>query len=132
MGLALEMPVGRMSVPGESGGCAVSQGLGVLPGVVRICHSGVTVTSMTTCRSLTVRLPEDLIERLDAESRERGVTRSDVVRDRLEMETEWSRPASALDSIDDLIGSIDGLPADMSARRKHYLKASGYGRKFPR
>lgn len=87
---------------------------------------------MTTYRSLTVRLPKDLIERLDAESRERGVTRSDVVRDRLEMETGWSRPIAALDSLDDLIGSIDGLPADMSARRKHYLTVSGYGRKRPR
>lgn len=87
---------------------------------------------MTTYRSLTVRLPRDLVERLDAESRERGMTRSDVVRDRLEMETGSSRPRSVLDSIDDLIGSVDDLPADMRARRKHYLKASGCGRKHPR
>lgn len=38
-------------------------------------------------------------------------------------------PASYL-AIADLIGSIDDprLPRDLSARKKHYLKATGYGR----
>jgi hypothetical protein len=34
-----------------------------------------------------------------------------------------------LDAIADLIGSVAGLPADLSARKKHYLKATGYGQK---
>jgi hypothetical protein len=29
----------------------------------------------------------------------------------------------------DLVGSVDGLPADLSARKKAYLKTTGYGQK---
>ena len=32
-------------------------------------------------------------------------------------------------AIADLIGSVDGLPADLSTRKKRYLRATGYGRK---
>ena len=81
---------------------------------------------------MTVRLPEDLLARLEAESRERGVSRSDVVRERLEGVPAEARPISMLAVVDDLIGSVDGLPADVSARRKHHLKTSGYGRARPR
>lgn len=87
---------------------------------------------MKASKSLTVRLPEDLIEQLDAESRERGVSRSDVVRERLEVQTEWTRPSSTFDAIADLVGSVDDLSADSSARKKHYLTASSYGRKRSR
>jgi hypothetical protein len=34
-----------------------------------------------------------------------------------------------LGAIADLIGSIDRLPRDLSARRKRYLKSTGYGGK---
>ena len=37
-----------------------------------------------------------------------------------------------LDAIADLIGSVDGLPADLSARTKHYLRRTGYGQKRSR
>lgn len=87
---------------------------------------------MASSRSLTVRLPEELIHSLDAEARERGASRSDVVRDRLEMDTARSRSESTFDAIADVVGSVDDLPADMSSRTKHHLKASGYGRKRPR
>jgi Arc/MetJ-type ribon-helix-helix transcriptional regulator len=81
-------------------------------------------------KTLTVRLPEDLVAQIDAESRERKVSRSDVVRERLRRGggSRRRRPA-ALDAIADLIGSVDGLPEDLSARKKEYLKATGYGRK---
>jgi hypothetical protein len=36
------------------------------------------------------------------------------------------------DAIADLVGSVDGLPADLSERKKRYLKATGYGRKRAR
>jgi hypothetical protein len=56
-----------------------------------------------------------------------------VVRERLSAPGRSKRRrSSALDAIADLIGSVDGLPADLSARKKHYLKAAGYGRKRPR
>jgi hypothetical protein len=35
-------------------------------------------------------------------------------------------------TIADLVGSVDGLPADLSGRRKAYLRTTGYGRKRPR
>jgi hypothetical protein len=36
------------------------------------------------------------------------------------------------DAIADVIGSVDGLPDDLSARTKLYLKSTGYGRKRAR
>ena len=83
-------------------------------------------------KTLTVRLPEALVAQIEAESRERRLSKSDVVRERLSQaaRTGRQRPAS-LEAIADLIGAATGLPSDLSARKKHYLKA-GYGRKRPR
>jgi len=81
-------------------------------------------------RSLTVRLPDQLVREIEAECRERNCAKSDVVRERLQR---GAIPASSLSArlnlIADLIGSVDGLPADMSGRRKSYLKTMGYGKK---
>lgn len=65
---------------------------------------------------------------IEAESRGRKMSKSDVVRERLERAPRKRRPAPSLDAIADLIGSIDGSPADLSARKKQYLRKSGYGR----
>ena len=82
---------------------------------------------------LTVRLPEGLVGQIEAESRERKISKSDVVRERLEAGAEYGRrERSAFDGIADLIGSVDGLPPDLSAEKKKYLKTTGYGRKRPR
>lgn len=81
-------------------------------------------------KTLTVRLPEALVAQIEAESRKRKLSKSDVVRERLSRAAE-ARPA-ALDAIADLIGSVEGRPADLSARRKDYLTATSYGRKRPR
>ena len=88
---------------------------------------------MLSMKTLTVRLPEPLVADIEAESRGRRISKSDVVRERLQLATgpERRQPA-ALDAIADLIGSVDGLPADLSARKKHYLRSIGYGRKRPR
>lgn len=84
-------------------------------------------------KTLTVRLPEPLVAEIEAESRGRGCSKSDIVRERLQQAARpthlQSRP---LDAIADLIGSVDGLPADLSARKKRYLKATGYGQKRAR
>lgn len=80
-------------------------------------------------KTLTVRLPEELAAQIEAESRVRKVSKSDVVRDRL-ASVAPQRPSS-LDDIADLIGSVDGLPADLSTNIKRYLRA-GYGRKRSR
>lgn len=81
-------------------------------------------------KTLTVRLPEALVAQIEAESRGRKVSKSDVVRERLSRPADVRRPA-ALAAIADLVGSVNGLPADLSARKKPYLKATGYGRKRP-
>jgi Arc/MetJ-type ribon-helix-helix transcriptional regulator len=84
-------------------------------------------------KTLTVRLPESLVAEIEMESRGRKCSKSDVVRQRLQGASRPARRQSApLDAIVDLIGSVDGLPADLSARKKRYLKTTGYGQKHSR
>jgi len=73
-------------------------------------------------KTLTVRLPEALAAEIDAESRQRNISKSDVVRERLEGGSRARRRSSApLGQIADLIGAAKSLPADLSSRKKHYL-----------
>ncbi|MGH7263992.1 MAG: ribbon-helix-helix protein, CopG family [Candidatus Rokuibacteriota bacterium] len=82
-------------------------------------------------KTLTVRLPEALVADIEAESRARRRSKSDIVRERLRLVARpRGRPASP--AIDDLIGSVKGLPADLSQRKKLYLRRTGYGRKRAR
>jgi Arc/MetJ-type ribon-helix-helix transcriptional regulator len=84
-------------------------------------------------KTLTVRLPETLVAQIEAESRRRKLPKSDVVRERLtRADISRRRQPASLDAIADLIGSIDGLPRDLSARTKRYLKSTGYGGKRTR
>jgi Arc/MetJ-type ribon-helix-helix transcriptional regulator len=83
-------------------------------------------------KTLTVRLPEALVAEIEAESRQRGRSKSDVVRERLSNGAANVRATAGYAAIADLIGSIDGLPADLSGRKKAYLRSMGYGRKRPR
>lgn len=82
-------------------------------------------------KTFVVRLPDVLAAQIEAEARERRVSKSDVVRERLENGT-GPKKNSGLEAIADLIGSIDGLPPDLSARKKHYLRVTGYGQKRSR
>jgi len=80
-------------------------------------------------KTLTVRLPEPLAADIEAESRRRGLSKSDIVRERLERARETTELPPSLADIADLIGSVDDdLPADLSARTKHYLRMYGFGR----
>lgn len=83
-------------------------------------------------RSLTIRLPDQLVAEIEYESRERNCAKSDIVRERLQRGVGPSGSPSRLNLIADLIGSVDGLPADLSERKKTYLKTTGYGKKRPR
>jgi hypothetical protein len=78
----------------------------------------------------TIRLPETLAAEIEAEATARRVSKADVVRERLQR-----APAVTLDdplaSIRDLVGSVDGGLPDLSARKKHYLRARISGRKRP-
>ena len=80
-------------------------------------------------KTLTVRLPEPLVADIEAESRGRKISKSDVVRERLELAPRKRRRTSALNAIADLIGSVRNLPADLTARKKQYLQDTGYGQK---
>jgi Arc/MetJ-type ribon-helix-helix transcriptional regulator len=84
-------------------------------------------------KTITVRLPEPLAAEIEAESRGRKCSKSDVVRERLQQVGRARRGRSTqLGAIADLIGSVEGLPPDLSAHKKRYLKATGYGRKSAR
>lgn len=80
-------------------------------------------------KTLTVRLPEALVAELEAESRERRRSKSEVVRERLTRAQQRMSKPRLPDSIADLIGSVAALPVDLSERKKTYLKRTGYGRK---
>jgi Arc/MetJ-type ribon-helix-helix transcriptional regulator len=84
-------------------------------------------------KSLTVRLPEPLIADIEAESRGRKISKSDIVRERLELAArQRRRRTDSFNAIADLVGSVRDLPADLSERKKSYLRTTGYGQKRPR
>jgi Arc/MetJ-type ribon-helix-helix transcriptional regulator len=83
-------------------------------------------------KTLTVRLPDALVAEISAESLERRISVSDVVRERLQRRTKDRERASPLRAIADLVGSVAGLPSDLSARKGRYLRKTRYGRKRPR
>lgn len=84
-------------------------------------------------KTLTVRLPEPLAADIEAESRVRKISKSDVIRERLEPAPQQRRRRTAsLSAIADLVGSVDGLPTDLSAQKKSYLRGTAYGQKRPR
>jgi hypothetical protein len=84
-------------------------------------------------KTLTVRLPEALVAEIESESRRRKLSKSDVVRERLAAGGPSGRGQPALlDAIAEVVGSVDGLPRDLSARTKSYLKSTGYGVKRAR
>ena len=83
-------------------------------------------------KTLTVRLPEALVADIEAESRRRQRSKSDIVRERLSATGTAGTGGTAFLTVADLVGSVAGLPADLSRRRKAYLKSTGYGRKRPR
>jgi hypothetical protein len=80
-------------------------------------------------KMLTVRLPEKLMAEIERESRLCKMSVSEIVRERLQSapKSQQSKPSSAFDLISDLVGSVEGLPADLSTNKKSYLRSLGYG-----
>ena len=84
-------------------------------------------------KTLTVRLPESLVAEIESESLARRVSKSDVVRERLQSGPHTARSKAHRPSFremaGDLIGSLkgDSLPRDLSANKKKYLRELGYG-----
>ena len=84
-------------------------------------------------KTLTVRLPENLIAQIEAESRRRRLSKSDVVRERLtKTKIPSENQSTLLDAVANVIGSVHHLPPDLSARKKKYLRSTGYGSKRSR
>lgn len=78
-------------------------------------------------KTLTVRLPETLVADIEAESRRRNVSKSNLVRERLELGRR-RQPSASFAAVADLVGSVRDLPPDLSARTKAYLRRSGYAK----
>ena len=76
---------------------------------------------MTT---ISLKLPEPLLREIEQEAATRGVSKSAVIRDSLELTLRQGRKAkkkvSCLDLVRDLVGSFDG-PPDASTNPR-YLK----------
>jgi Arc/MetJ-type ribon-helix-helix transcriptional regulator len=83
-------------------------------------------------KTVTVRLPAALVADLETESQKRHCSKSDIVRERLTLAARSRAAAGPTHTIADLVGSVNGLPADLSGRKKAYLRTTGYGRKRPR
>ncbi len=77
-------------------------------------------------QTLVIRIPDRLAEELEQEARMTRLTKSEVARRRLI--AGGSGPVG-FEMIADLVGTVEGGPSDMSERKKHYLKTTGYGKK---
>jgi hypothetical protein len=78
-------------------------------------------------RTISLKLPDDLLAQLEKEAKVRRVTKSSLVRESLETELRKGSPAGELSCYDlarDLAGSIKGLPKDLAVNPK-YLQGFG-------
>jgi ribbon-helix-helix CopG family protein len=78
-------------------------------------------------RTISLKLPEDLLADLASEARARRVTRSGLVRESLEKELRRQPPARTLSCYDlarDLAGTVKGLPEDLADDPK-YMRGFG-------
>jgi predicted DNA-binding protein len=78
-------------------------------------------------RTISLKLPDDLLATLDNEARRRRVTKSSLVRESLEKafhQPPDPRAVSCYDLARDLAGSIKGLPEDLADNPK-YMQGFG-------
>jgi hypothetical protein len=78
-------------------------------------------------QSISLKLPEDLMSRLNDEADLRQITRSQVIRESLEMSLSpfaKTNSPSCFDMASDLAGSIRGLPSDL-ADNPDYMQGFG-------
>ena len=133
MGLLMDSNSGGMSSAGRG------RELGQLNPCTRPSQPGASTAEFGIAReygayyfsgmnTISLKLPDRLLERLEAESRARGTTKSSLVRECLEQSLE-ARPAaqkaSCYDLAHDLAGSLKGLPRDLATNPKHM---EGFGR----
>jgi len=73
-------------------------------------------------RTISLKLPDDLLTQLEGEAKARRVTKSSVVRESLEkaLRKQTSRGgASCYDLAHDLAGKLKGLPKDLADNPKY-------------
>ena len=79
-------------------------------------------------RTISVKLPDDLLALLGREAKARRVTKSSLVRESLEKGLHEQPPAGAVSCFElarDLAGSLKGLPKDLADNPKYM---EGFGR----
>jgi predicted transcriptional regulator len=69
-------------------------------------------------RTISLKLPDDLLRRLDSEAKARRVTKSWLVRESLENALRRQSPGIAV-SCYDLAGIVKGLPEDLADNPKY-------------
>jgi len=77
-------------------------------------------------RTISLRLPDDLVSEIETEARQRRVSKSKLMREGIE-EVLRKLPlegASCYDLVRDLVGSVKGLPKDIATNPK-YMKDFG-------
>jgi hypothetical protein len=73
-------------------------------------------------RTISLKLPDDLLAQLDSEAKARGTTKSVLVRESLETVLRKPSPAGAASCYDlarDLAGAVKGLPKDLPDNPKY-------------
>lgn len=76
-------------------------------------------------KTISLKLPDSLLQRLESESKQRRVTKSQLVRESLEQAfSAAGGPTSCFDLARDLAGSVKGLPADIATNPK-YMEGFG-------
>jgi len=93
--------------------------------VLRASTGRITISRMST---ISLKLPDRLLELLEKESRTRRTTKSSLVREALEKTLCPHAPggeATCYDLARDLAGSAKGLPRDLATNPKHM---EGFGR----
>jgi len=77
---------------------------------------------MSAMKTISVKLPDDLERKLNASVKQRGIAKSDVVREALSQylaDTQSSREGSLLALAGDLAGCVDDLAPDTSANPQY-------------
>ena len=73
-------------------------------------------------KTLTIRLPDSLLTEIEQESQARRISKSDVARDWLrQRRIPAAKGGSMRDLIGDLMGSVKGLPSDLSSNKQKHL-----------
>ena len=78
-------------------------------------------------KTLSIKLPESLLEKLDSTAAKKGESRSALIREAIDIiinENNKSRSESCMDLANDLAGSLEG-PEDLSFNKD---RLEGYGR----